>query len=260
MAVIEAAQAIALADVPISDRDPSMLSSFPLGELIVAALDADVSALTIGLGDTATHDCGLGVAAALGYRFLGSDGEELEPVGRSLRRIAHIDRSGARTIPDTVSVLVYCDVLNPLCGPDGAALRFAGQKGAGIDSIEELEEGTGEFAEVIRRDLGIDVATIPGAGAAGGLGAGLAAFCGGRLTGGAEGVLDAVGFDERARNADLVITGEGRLDEKTLLGKGVAHVVRRARRVGTRVLIITGGVEGEVGWWEKELGVKIVEL
>lgn len=263
-AVIEAARVIALADVPDTLRDPSRLVTTGLGELILHALQASPAALIIGLGDTATHDCGLGIGAALGYRFLDRNGRELVPAGRSLPLLAAIDSSHAHHLPDNIRRTIFCDVINPLLGPDGAALRFASQKGADAGTVELLEKGSGRFAEIVKRDLGKSIADIPGAGAAGGLGAGLAAFLGAELVSGADGVLDAVGFDDLAAAADLIITGEGMLDAKTLLGKGVGRVADRARRqasqvMASRVMIVAGKAEGDSDFWEEKLGAIVVQ-
>jgi glycerate kinase len=254
--IVEAAEAIGLADVPENLRDPAMLGTVGLGNLILAALEASPTGIIIGLGDTATHDCGLGVGWTLGYRFYDRRGDELPPVGRSLPHLACIDASRARTI--TASCTIYCDVMNFLLGDDGAALRFAGQKGADAQTIALLEAGGERFAEIVARDLGIDVTAMPGGGAAGGLGAGLAAFLGATLTGGADGVLDAIGFDKHLSHADLVITGEGSLDHKTLLGKGVGHVARRVTHAGKDLLVAAGRVEGEPGDWERKLGGRVI--
>lgn len=258
-AIIEAARVIALADVPDALRDPSRLSTTGLGELLRHVLQASPAALIIGLGDTATHDCALGIGAALGYRFLDKDGHELVPVGRSLPLITTIDTSHAYRLSNNLRCTIFCDVMNPLPGPDGAALRFAAQKGADAETVELLEKGSVRFAEVVRRDLGKSIAHIPGAGAAGGLGAGLAAFAGAELVSGADGVLDAVGFDEIAASADLIITGEGMLDAKTLLGKGVGRVADRARRQGSQVMIVAGKAEGDSDFWKEKLGAIVVQ-
>jgi glycerate kinase len=256
--VIEAAEMIALADVDRDHRHPATLSSEGLGALILEAISTRPRRMIVGLGDTATHDCGLGIGAALGYRFLDAEGNLLEPVGASLMALASIDRGGAREL--VTPIIVYCDVLNPLLGEDGAARRFASQKGALPEEVESLEHGGERFAMIVERDLGVRVADVPGAGAAGGLGAGLVAFAGASLTGGADAVLDAVRFDERATACDLVISGEGRLDAKTMLGKGVGNVARRVRRIGARMLVIAGSLEGERSEWERKLGAHVALL
>jgi glycerate kinase len=258
--VIEAAESIALSGVSADKRHPELLTTAGLGELILNASEMKVTSLLIGLGDTATHDCGLGMASKLGYRFLDDTGEEIEPVGAMLPRLAQIDSSRVHTSLAALDCTVLCDVMNPLLGPDGAALRFASQKGAEPRTVALLEEGSRRFAEVCLRDLGIEVAGLPGAGAAGGLGAGLAAFLGGRLVSGAERVLDVVGFDNKLQECSTVITGEGRVDRKTLLGKGVSQIASRAASAGLRCLIVTGGVEGDLHELEDQLGTTIIVL
>ena len=257
-AILEAAEVVPLACVPLHARNPSTLTTLGLGLLLREALRHHPRSVVIGLGDTATHDCGLGIGRALGYRFLDGLGRELAPVGASLPLLAAIDPAGA--LDPAIPVTIFCDVMSPLTGPDGAALRFAGQKGADAAMIAMLEGGGERFAAIVRRDLGRDVAEVPGAGAAGGLGAGLIAFASGRPRSGADAILGAVGFPSAVAECDLVVTGEGMLDGKTLLGKGVGKVAPIVAGAGRRLLVIAGRVEGEVGWWEERLGCRIVEL
>ncbi len=259
-ALVEAAEVIALASLPSASRHPASLTTRGVGLLILEALGRRPSSLAIGLGDTATHDCGLGIGALLGYRFLDEYGRGLPPVGASLPRLTTIDASSVHRPDSAIPIHVYCDVLNPLVGPDGAALRFAGQKGANRATIELLELGGGMFLDAVERDLGVRVGDLPGAGAAGGLGAGLVAFLGGRLEGGADAVLAAAGFDRALADADLVITGEGRLDSKTMLGKGVGRIAQLTAEAGKKLLIVVGRVEGDSAEWEGRLGGTIVEL
>ncbi|MDB5036397.1 MAG: glycerate kinase [Chlorobi bacterium] len=258
-AILEAAECIPLAGVPRHLRDPSRLGTAGLGAVILAALAHRPESLAIGLGDTATHDCGLGIGSALGYRFLDGTGGALAPVGTSLARLASIIPPDVSPNPHAVPVHVLCDVLNPLLGPDGAARCFASQKGADAATVDLLEEGSARFAEVAARDLGRSVADIPGAGAAGGLGAGLAAFLGAELRGGGAAVLDALRFNERLAGIDLVITGEGRVDRKTLLGKGVGLVIERSRAAGVPVLVIAGRIDGDSALRSMS-GVRLLEL
>jgi glycerate kinase len=258
-AVIEAAGCIALADVPPDERDPSRLTTRGLGELVIEAMAHGCSTIVLGLGDTATHDCALGMASALGYRFLDDRGDPLEPIGASLPNLARIISDDVLPQLRSTSFTLLCDVLNPLLGPDGAALRFASQKGADEATVQMLEAGSRRFATIVERDLGRPVADIPGAGAAGGLGAGAAAFLLATLASGADAVLDAVGFDRLLPEYDLVVTGEGRIDRKTLLGKGTANVARRAARAGVGCVIVTGMVEGDRREFERELGATIIE-
>jgi glycerate kinase len=273
-AIIDAAGVVGLADVPPDDRIPSTLTTLGLGLALRSIVRTTPRSIIIGLGDTATHDCGLGVGRAFGYRFLDSLGRELPPMGIYLPDLAAIELRREEPEegeldedlddigpPDpSIPITIYCDVMNPLTGRDGAALTFAGQKGADAAMIEMLERGGHRFAEIVRRDLGRDVADVPGAGAGGGLGAGLMAFLGARPESGADALLDAVGFREAVTDADLVITGEGRLDAKTLLGKGVGGISEIVAAAGRRLLVIAGSVEGEKEWWEERLCCRIVEL
>jgi glycerate kinase len=258
--VIEAAECIALARVPHDRRSPHRLVTHGLGELVLKALESDVTSMLIGLGDTATHDCGLGMASALGFRFLDRYGNPLSPAGTSLIELDTIDTRQVYQRLPSVHVTALCDVMNMLTGSDGAAMRFARQKGADTRTVELLEEGGHRFARVVERDLGVSVSELPGAGAAGGLGAGLAAFLGADLVSGAEAVLNAVGFEDRLRQCSMVVTGEGRVDGKTLLGKGVAMVARRAAQAGVGCIIVAGGIEGDQQALEEQLNASIVLL
>lgn len=244
LAVIEMAAASGLALVPEEDRDPTRTTTRGTGELIAAALDQGARHLAVGLGGSSTVDGGIGAAAALGARFLDHDGRPLEPVGASLEKIRRIDLSDLDPrLPLHLEAL--CDATNPLLGPDGAARVYGPQKGATPEQVEALEAGLANLVERIRDDLGEElgrtIPTLPGAGAAGGLGAGLAAFLGAELVPGAERVLEWIGFDEHLEDADLVLTAEGRLDESTLrYGKAPAVVARRAREAGLPCFVFAG--------------------
>lgn len=245
LAVIETAVASGLALVTEEDRDPTRTTSRGTGELISAACDLGAHHLAVGLGGSATVDGGIGVAAALGARFLDRDGRALEPVGASLRDIHRIDLSELDPRLRSLRIEALCDVTNPLLGPAGAAPVYGPQKGATPGQVEALEAGLATLVERIREDvddeLGRRVATLPGAGAAGGLGAGLAAFLGAELVPGAERVLEWIGFEEHLQEADLVLTAEGRLDETTLRhGKAPAVVARRAREAGVPCFVFAG--------------------
>jgi glycerate 2-kinase len=260
VAVIEVAECLALADVHPSRRDPSRLSTAGIGSLLRAIAFAGMREVLIGLGDTSTHDCGIGAAAELGVRFLDRRGFALRPVGRSLPDIATIDVR--HMIPEirNLSFTCFCDVMNPLLGIEGAALAFSPQKGADSVMVGMLEEGSRLFASVATHSLGANVAQLPGAGAAGGIGAGLAAIFGARLISGSEAVLDAVDFDRLADLSDVIITGEGKVDRQTFLGKGVARVAERARRAQRPVVVFTGGLGGPHAQLESRLGATIIPL
>jgi len=184
------------------------------------------------------------MAQALGARLLDANGHDLPPGGAALKDLARIDVSGMDARAARVAVTVACDVENPLCGPMGASAIYGPQKGATAADVKELDTALAHFAEIVKRDLGRDVANVPGAGAAGGLGAGCLAFLNAKLKRGIELVLDALNFDELLRDAALVITGEGCLDEQTLMGKAPAGVAARAKKAGVRCVAIGGGIDG----------------
>ena len=239
-AVIEMSKASGLPLVPEGLRNPMLTTTFGTGELILDALGRGCKHFLIGIGGSATNDGGTGMLATLGWRFLDSAGNELPPVGASLGKIESIDSSGKNPALDGCSFVTACDVDNPFCGPDGAAFVFAPQKGAGPEEVILLDNGLESFSSVIRKSTGVDVKDIPGAGAAGGLGGALLAFLGARLTPGAEMVLEAIGFDSLAEGADLVITGEGRMDFQTLKGKAPLCVLRHATRLGIPTISLAG--------------------
>ncbi len=208
--------------VPAARRDPGVTTTRGTGELVRDALGRGARELLLGIGGSATNDGGSGLATALGVRFLDSAGHELPPGGLALARLARLDRSGLEPRLAEVTVRVACDVDNPLLGERRASRVYGPQKGASPEMVEQLDAALANYAEVVLRDLGRDIREVPGAGAAGGLGAGLLAFCGATLSSGIDLVLDAVGFEAHLAGADLVITGEGRLDEQTLQGKTIA--------------------------------------
>lgn len=241
-AVIECAAAAGLWRLDAAELDPRRASSFGTGEQIAAALDAGCHTIQIGLGGSATNDGGAGMAQALGYRLLDAAGDDLPPGGAALARLARIDTSAAHSAIKKTRFYGLTDVTNPLCGPDGASTVYGPQKGADPAAVAELDAALVHFAEVIERDIGVDVRTTPGAGAAGGLGAGLIAFLGAELGPGARLVGDIVGLETRIAQSDIVITGEGRLDEQTDFGKGPAYVAALARAAGKPCVCIAGVV------------------
>ncbi|WP_456386991.1 glycerate kinase [Desulfolithobacter sp.] len=247
VAVIEMALASGLALVPPEQRDPCQTTTFGTGELIRAALDLGVSRVVVGIGGSATSDGGIGMASALGVRFLDGKGQEVEPVGLALGSICHIDISGMDPRLRDVEIEAVCDVDNPLCGDNGAARVYAPQKGATPAQVELLDEGLVNLARVIAADLGVDVCNLPGAGAAGGLGGGLYAFLGARMRRGAEFVLDLVELEKHLQGADLVLTGEGQVDFQTASGKAPAGVARAAARRGIPCIALAGSVGEELG-------------
>ena len=245
-AVIEMAKASGLSLLPPSRRNPAVTTTYGVGELLQHAYDAGARRFIVGIGGSATNDGGAGMAQALGYHLLDDQGHELPPGGLALQRLARIEPGGVHADWKQAGVDVACDVTNPLTGPSGASAVYGPQKGATPELVAELDRALKRLAEVVRRDLGIDVEHVPGAGAAGGLGAGLVAFTGARLAPGAEMVMDALKLDERLNGASLVITGEGRLDSQTArFGKGPAAVARHARNAGIPVIGIGGSLADE---------------
>lgn len=254
---IEMALASGLALVPPDRRDAVAGSTLGTGELIRHALDLGAKRLIIGIGGSATTDGGIGMAHALGARFLDGDGAVLPPNGASLQSIRRIDLSGLDPRLKTVTIEAACDVDNPLFGPQGAAHIFGPQKGANPQQIARLDAGLRNFAAVIERDLGRDVAAVRGAGAAGGLGVALLAFLGVTLKPGAELVMTIVGLDRALDGADLVLTGEGSIDAQTLSGKAPAIVAAHAKANGIPCFMIAGRKSGDLGSL-RALGVEAV--
>lgn len=244
-AVLEMAAASGLALVPMPLRDPTKTTTRGTGDLIAEALDAGARRIVLGIGGSATTDGGCGMASALGVRFFSDGGRELETheiVGGVMERLERIDIAGLDQRIRETSIRVACDVTNPLAGPTGAAHVFGPQKGATPAQVESLDRGLRRLARLWRRDLGVEVESMPGAGAAGGLGGGLAAFLGARLQPGIDMVLDATRFADRVRHCELCLTGEGRIDATTAGGKVVSGVARAAGGVPTVAL---AGSEGE---------------
>lgn len=245
-AAVEMALASGLALLPEKRRDPTRTTTLGTGELIKKALDLGVDNLLIGIGGSATNDGGIGAAQALGYRFLDEQGKAITPTGGHLAKITHIDGSQRDHRLDQVHIQVACDVDNPLTGPDGAANVYARQKGADDAQVEQLDHGLAHLAEVIQKDLGVAVASLPGAGAAGGLGAGLFAFLGADLRRGVDLILDLVQLEQQIQGADLVITGEGQIDFQTIYGKAPAGVATRALQRNIPCIALAGSI-GEIG-------------
>jgi glycerate kinase len=246
-AVVELATASGLGLLPGGRPDPLRASTRGTGQLVAAALGSGVERLVLAIGGSATTDGGAGLATALGARFLDRTGAELPPGGGALSDLDRIDVSGLDPRLREVDVVVASDVDNPLTGPQGAARVYAPQKGASPEDVAVLDAGLARLAEVLRRDLGVDVARVPGAGAAGGVGAGALAFLGARLTPGIDLLLDLVGFDDALAGSDLVVTGEGSVDAQTLAGKAPMGVARRAYGAGVPVLLLAGRIDLDDG-------------
>ena len=241
-AVIEMAAAAGLPMVG-ERRDPRATTTYGVGELMAAAAGSGAKRLIIGLGGSATNDGGCGAACAAGVKFYNAAGESFVPVGGTLCEIERIDMSGLDPAIAGAEIVAMCDIDNPMYGENGAAHIFGPQKGADAEMIALLDEGLRHLARVIKRDLGIEVDTMPGAGAAGAMGAGMVAFFGAKLQMGIETVLDTVGFDEAIHGADAIFTGEGKLDSQSLRGKVVVGVARRAAKQGVPVIAIVGGAD-----------------
>ncbi len=239
-AIIEMSEASGLNRLQHSERDPRKANTFGTGILIRDAALFGAKRILLGLGGSATTDGGIGMAAALGFRFLSATGEALEPIPANFPQIVQIDASNVYPLPE---IIAACDVQNPLLGPRGTANVFAPQKGADEGAVRFLEGGLTHLAKVVERDLGCDFRDIPGAGAAGGIGFGLLSFCKAALQPGFDLVAEAVGFDKLLAQADLVITGEGSLDAQTLEGKGPLGVAKLARAAGKPVIAFAGFVE-----------------
>lgn len=237
----ELAEASGLTLVPAGLRDPMTASTYGCGELLKAIIDTGCRRIYIGLGGSATVDGGMGLLAALGARFTDSEGQQLKACGEALERVARADMSGLDWRLRETRIRALCDVDNPLLGPEGAAHTFAPQKGATPEQTERLARGLAIYARALSEATGTDMSALPGTGAAGGAAAALASI-GARLCQGIEETLDILRFDKLLRGADLVITGEGRMDSQTLHGKTAAGILRHASRRGIPVAALAGQI------------------
>ncbi|XXD08367.1 glycerate kinase [Klebsiella sp. R445] len=246
-AFIEMAAASGLESVPVASRNPLITTTWGTGELIRHALDAGVQQIIIGIGGSATNDGGAGMVQALGAKLLTQDNQQIAAGGGALEQLARIDLSGLDSRLADCRIDVACDVTNPLTGPEGATAVFGPQKGATAEMIVRLDRALAHFAQIIQRDLTVDVLQLEGGGAAGGMGAALYAFCGARLRPGIEIVTDALHLAELVADADLVITGEGRIDSQTIHGKVPVGVAKVAQRYNVPVIAIAGSLTADVG-------------
>lgn len=244
-AVIETAAAAGLS-LMSDDKDPSKTTTYGLGELMLDALNRGCKKLIVGLGGSATNDGGIGMAAALGVRFLDKDNKIIALNGAGLALLHHIDLSELDKRLSSCILEVACDVDNPLYGENGAAYTFSPQKGADDEMVRALDNNLKNYASVLQNTVAIDVQTIPGSGAAGGLGAGLIALTNAILKPGIEIMLDTVRFDEIIKDADLIITGEGKIDGQSLRGKVPIGIVRRAKKYDVPVIAIVGAIGDSV--------------
>ena len=242
-AIIEISRASGLTLLADEERNPCKTSTYGTGQMIADALRRGCRRFWVCIGGSATNDAGTGMLEALGYRFLDAAGNEVKGCGRALNKIFQIDSSAVIPELNEAEFTVACDVDSPLYGPQGAAFVFAPQKGADSAAVAELDRGLRHFADIIRKYTGIDAADFPGAGAAGGLGSAFKTFLNADLKRGADMVLDAIRFDELIAGADLVITGEGKIDAQTMCGKLPSAVALRAAAQDIHVLAICGRSE-----------------
>lgn len=245
-AIIEMA---ACAGLPLvgDNRNPLRTTTYGVGQLIEHALKSGCDKIILGLGGSATNEAGCGAAAALGVRFLNGGGEEFVPVGGTLSDIARVDMSSLSPSLQKAEIITMCDIDNPLYGENGAAYIFGPQKGASAEMVRELDAGLHHLAEVINGGLGIDAADMPGAGAAGGMGYGTNVFFSSKLQMGIETVLDAVRFDDILEGADIVFSGEGKIDTQSLRGKVVIGVASRTKAAGVPLIAVVGDIGDDIG-------------
>lgn len=241
-AILEMAVSSGLPLVPEGKRDPKKTTSYGTGELIKAVLKSGYRDITIAIGGSATNDGGMGCMRALGVKFLDESGRELEGVGADLKKVAHIDCSQMDFRIKDATFTVMCDVTNPLCGKEGATYTFGRQKGGTTESLEELEAGMCNYRDVIIREFGMNPDSIPGSGAAGGLGAALSIFLNAELKSGIETVLNLIDFDSCLKGVSLVVTGEGAMDWQSCFGKVVQGVGMRCKKHGVPAVALVGSM------------------
>lgn len=239
-AIIEVAQAAGINLVCGNEKNPLKASSFGVGENIKNALEKDVRKFIIGLGGSVTNDCGTGMLEALGYKFFDSDGNQIEGNGGNLLKIKDIDDSGAIKSLKDCDFEIACDVTNPLCGKNGASYVFGPQKGAGEDTIKILDDGCKNFAQCVKKKYGINGTDTPGAGAAGGLGYCFSAFFNSKMKSGINIVINEIRLEDDFKDADYVVTGEGRIDFQTSMGKAPSGVTALAKKCGAKVIGLAG--------------------
>jgi glycerate kinase len=243
--VVEMAQAAGLFLVPPDKRDPLLATTYGVGELMLAALDAGCTQLIVGLGGSATNDGGAGMAQALGVKLLGPGGKEVGRGGAALMDLERIDSSGLDPRIPRTTIYAASDVTNPLCGPNGASAVYGPQKGASEEMVATLDKALWHYGGVIAEQLQVEVRELPGAGAAGGLGAGLVALAGAKIRSGPSLVLELLRFEEYIEAADLVLTGEGKIDRQIEFGKAISGVALLAEKHGVPVIALTGWLTEE---------------
>lgn len=251
-AVMEMASAAGITLVPDSEKNPLLATSYGVGEMINDAIQRGCRNFIIGIGGSVTNDGGIGMLKALGVRFLDGNGEDAGEGGQALAKVARIDVSGMNPLLKECHIQVACDVNNPLCGENGSTYVYGPQKGVTEDMKKTLDEAMAHFARVTSETLENDYMNTPGAGAAGGLGYAFLAYTGATLTPGIELILDAVGLEEELSGADVVVTGEGRLDFQTAMGKAPVGVARLAKKYNAKVIAFAGSVTKEATACNKE--------
>ena len=249
-AVVEMAAAAGITLIAHNERTPMKTTTYGTGELIRDALEKGCTRFIVGIGGSATNDAGTGMLQALGFQFLDAAGNTLGKGGEILGKVVHICTQKVHPLLKNAHFIVACDVRNPFYGPEGAAHIFARQKGADDTMIATLDEGMRSFAQVIYQETGKDIATLPGSGAAGGMGGGMMAFLNAELKPGADLLLDLCHFDERIADADLIITGEGRIDRQSLMGKVPGKILEKGKELGIPVVALAGCTEDEE-WLKK---------
>jgi len=242
-AVVELAAASGLALMPVGTNDPLTATTFGTGELVLGALEAGVRRVVLAIGGSATNDAGAGALSALGARFLDASGGEIPRGGAGLAHLERIDDSALAERIRGVTIEIACDVDNPLVGPNGASAIYGPQKGATLDDVRVLDAALSRFADVVARKTGVDVRSVPGGGAAGGIAAGFLALAGAQLVPGADLVFDVIDFERRLDGVSLVVTGEGRLDRQTLSGKAPFAVARAAAKRGIPAAAVAGTID-----------------
>ena len=236
---IEAASCIGLT-LTRKDNNPGLVTTFGVGEQIKKAIELGYKNIYLFLGGSASNDGGAGLASALSVKFYNKDNKAFVPTGLTLKDIDYIDNKDALKLLEGVNIVTLSDVTSPFYGPEGAAYKFASQKGADPETVKELDDGLKHLANIIKRDLGKDVSNIPGAGAAGGLGGGLVGLLNASITSGINTLLDLIHFDEYIKDADYVISGEGKLDKQTLDGKVVDGIAKRCLKYQKKLILLVG--------------------
>jgi len=254
VAVLEMAQVAGLTLLPPEERNPRFTTTYGVGELIKEAVNLGFRRIILGVGGSATNDGGMGALRALGVRFFDREGKELKGVGDDLLLVSSIDSQHLFKKPEEVELVIACDVKNPLYGEEGAAYVYGPQKGANPEEVEALDQGLRNYARLVREHTGIEIDHLPGAGAAGGIGAGLYAFWGAQFASGIQLIMDILHLEEEIKKADLVISGEGKIDKQSFYGKVVSGVEEKCRKWGKPLLLVGGKISEEAfSLWEERV-------